>query len=285
MTSRLEIARATRRWLTASHPHRKPIWRIAFIVGAVAFLISLLVNAFTSELRPGNLWGLGYGVGALVLLLLAGAYPARRRMPRLGPGSAHAWLQLHIYGGALFLLLLLAHSAFRLPHGWLGWGLWLGGIWTAAAGLWGLTVQKWVPRMLTSGLSIEANYARIPALVESIRVKAEGLVESSSDTVQKAYQKEWSDLLSRPRARLIYLMDVSGGLRHHLKSFDHFRRFLAADDRSKWDELRELLQAKFELDAHFTLQRLLRWWLYLHVPVSVILLVLVGFHVFSVLYY
>jgi cytochrome b subunit of formate dehydrogenase len=39
------------------------------------------------------------------------------------------------------------------------------------------------------------------------------------------------------------------------------------------------------LDAHYTLQKALRWWLYLHVPASLMLVLLVGLHVYAVIYY
>jgi hypothetical protein len=39
------------------------------------------------------------------------------------------------------------------------------------------------------------------------------------------------------------------------------------------------------MDAHYTLQRTLRWWLYGHVPFALVLIAVVAFHIFSVLYY
>ena len=55
--------------------------------------------------------------------------------------------------------------------------------------------------------------------------------------------------------------------------------------QNRLGELQQLYRAKLELDAHYTLQHVLRGWLVLHVPVSLVLLVLVGLHVFTVLYY
>ena len=43
--------------------------------------------------------------------------------------------------------------------------------------------------------------------------------------------------------------------------------------------------AKLEIDAHYTLQRALRGWLYFHAPPSLLLLALVAVHVATVLYY
>jgi len=58
-----------------------------------------------------------------------------------------------------------------------------------------------------------------------------------------------------------------------------------AEERTKLTELEQLHSAKLDIDAHFTLQKALRGWLYLHVPVSVVALGLLGFHIFTVLYW
>ena len=70
-----------------------------------------------------------------------------------------------------------------------------------------------------------------------------------------------------------------------MRSFDHLRQFLDDDDAKRVEDLRGLVRAKIEMDAHYTLQKALRWWLYGHIPVAVALAVLVLFHVWTVFYY
>ena len=53
----------------------------------------------------------------------------------------------------------------------------------------------------------------------------------------------------------------------------------------KLDDLQAMYKTKLEIDAHYTLQKALRWWLYLHVPVSIVLIVLLALHIFAVVYY
>ena len=63
------------------------------------------------------------------------------------------------------------------------------------------------------------------------------------------------------------------------------RPLVAADEQTKLDQLQTLYQTKLEIDAHFTLQKALRWWLYAHAPPSIVMIGLLGFHIFTVLYY
>ena len=260
-------------------------WFNVFAVAVGWCLVVLVIHGFTSEFHPGNLWGLGYGIAATVLMLAAAAYAVRRRMPRWGPWRSRDWLQFHIYGGILFVFLLLMHTGFRFPAGVLGWSLWVLSVWLVVSGLLGIALQKWIPRILTSGLSTEVLYERIPELVAVIRGRAEKLVKSCDQSVQDIYRRSMAALLDGPRLRLIYYIDITGGIQSRTRQFDHLRGLLSAEDSDKLTELTALLKTKLELDAHYTLQKSLRWWLYGHVPVSILLIVLVGLHIFSIAYY
>ena len=85
--------------------------------------------------------------------------------------------------------------------------------------------------------------------------------------------------------RWIYYMDITGGIRTQTKHFSYLRKLLPEEQRDKLDRLEQIYKTKLEIDAHYTLQKALRWWLYLHIPVSIVLIVLVGLHLYSVFYY
>ena len=276
MSARLHIPN----WLA-----RSPRWLLSFVLATALCLLLLLANAWLSEFHPGNVWGLSYGVSGAVLLVGATLYAARRRTPARGPISSHSWLQFHVYGGALFLLLVLMHSGFRFPEGTLAWALWILSVWTVVSGILGILIQKWIPRLLTSGLATEAHYDRIGELVEAVRGKAAALVGSSDVMVQEFYERNLAPQLAAPEPRWIYFIDITGGIQSRVSQFRYLRDFLPSHERKGLDQLQALFVTKLELDAHYTLQRLLRWWLYAHVPFALMLVVLVGFHVFSILYY
>ena len=264
---------------------QSPAWLKAFLAAAALCLAVGLIQLWTSEFRPGNNWGVAYGIAGAALLAAVSAYSIRRRSAGRGPASARQWLQFHIYGGALFLLLILMHSAFRLPHGFLAWALWILSIWMVVSGILGTLIQRWIPRLLTSGLATEANYDRLPELAQSVRQEAETLVGAASQAVQRYFQENLSGEFSQLRTRPIFFVDITGGIQPQLRQSSHIRGFLEADEKKILDRLIELFRAKTELDAHHTLQKALRWWLYGHVPFALVLIFLVAVHVLTVLYY
>lgn len=275
--------------LTTDLRRQAGLWHWGFGAAVVLCLVAFALNAVFAEIRSGNAWGLAYGIAAATLLAVTGLYGVRRRamraITRLGLGSARAWLWLHVYGGLLFLLLVLMHSGFRLPTGALTWWLWGLAAWTVLSGLAGLVAQRWIPRVLTSGLAIEVHYDRIPELIDDLRRQAEETAAASSAPVRELFRKKIAPFLDRPRRRLIYFIDITGGIRSRLQELDYLRGFLEGEDQRRLHKLERLFRSKLEIDAHYTLQQALRLWLWLHVPASMLLAALVVAHVFTVTYY
>ncbi len=266
-------------------PHRHHPVQIFFLAALAVCALMLTLNLLTSDMTPGNAWRIGYGVSAAVLLVSSLSYGIRRRAIRVVPGSSSQWLQVHLYGGVIFLLLVLMHTGFRLPHGRLSWTLWLLAGWVVLGGLVGALIQRWIPRILTSGLAIEAHYDRIPELVKNIRERGESIVEGSGDALRRFYERDLKKDLEAPRARPIFCVDITGGIRARMRGFTYLERILPEADKIKLGELAQLFKTKLGLDAHYTLQKLLRWWLYGHVPFALLLGILVLIHVFAALYY
>lgn len=265
------------------------LWRWGFL-GIAAICAAIFgVNLALWEVHPGSPLGMGYGIAATVFLVGAAIYGARRRnmrfATRVGLGRSRAWLYFHLYGGGLFLLLVLMHTRFALPVGTLNWGLWILSLWTVASGLGGLMLQRWIPRVLASGLSTEVNYDRIDELIADIQQRAEKLAESCDDSVRALYKKTVAPALERPERGLIFFLDPTGGIQAQLAPFRYLEERLPTEDKAKLAELERLFRAKLEIDAHYTLQRALRGWLYFHAPLSFLLLALVVIHISTVLYY
>jgi len=272
-----------RRWVES------PDWLTVFLIATAACLLIYLLNAVFAEIRPYNWWGLTYGTLASILMAGAGLYAVRRRMVKTALswrlGRNQTWLQFHLYGGTLALLLTLMHSGFRVPSGALDWWLWFLSLWVTASGILGVLLQKWIPKILTSGLAMEVVYERIPELINEIRGKSEQLIQTCADPVKDFYRKNIAVALVNTQPRLIYYVDVTGGIQSRLKQFEYLRRFLPSDEKDKLDRLELYYRTKLEIDAHYTLQKTMRWWMYTHVPLSLVLLILIGFHLFAVLYY
>ncbi len=268
---------------------QSPNWAAAFLAASAICLLVYLINALVSEFDAGNIWGLSYGAAAAALMLGAAFYGVRRRNVRAASrqkwGRAKTWLQFHVYGGALFLLLVFMHSGFSLPNGALFWWLWMLSVWVTISGIVGVALQKWLPRILASALSIEVVYERIPELIEAIRKNAEKLVENGSPPVRDFYRKTIAPVLRAPKIRFIYFFDITGGIQRRLRQFDFLKTLLSSIEREKLIELEAMYKSKLEIDAHYTLQKALKLWLYLHLPPAIVLLVLVAIHLFAAFYY
>src|SRR6185295_1921212 len=131
----------------------------------------LLVGAYVVASRlapwsPKRGAGLAFGILAALVFVFEMLYPARR--PRARPlGTARAWIQAHVYVGALAMLAVLIHAD-GLPHGGIGWWLFLLSLWVTLSGLVGVWAQKTLPLALAEGLRVEALFERIPDLVEQL---------------------------------------------------------------------------------------------------------------------
>ncbi len=266
-----------------------PEWWRAFLYAATGSIVVYLVNVLLFEFSPGNWWGLTYGTIASLLMVGVALLGVRRRLMKKAAtknlGRSSVWLQFHLYGGSLCMLMVFMHTGFTIPNGMLDFWLWVFSVWVTLSGLLGVLIQKTIPRMLASGLDIEVVYERIPELIRQTREKAEAIIAQCSDPVKEFYMRNVAGSLIAPEPNLIYYIDITGGIQERMRQFSYLRNVLPSDEREKLDTLEDIFKNKLQMDAHFTLQRALQWWLYLHLPVSLILLSLLAIHLYAVFYY
>lgn len=265
---------------------QSPRWLRGFGGAVLLCLLVYVVNHWFGVIDPGSVWGIAYGIGATLLFVGAFCYAFRRRIIRV-QGVQRAWyyLQFHVYGGTLFLLLMFLHTNFQWPQGILTWMLWTGSIWVVLTGWLGSVLQKWIPTVLHSSLDTEINYNRIPELLAVLQQRLEATVEKSSALVKERYDTQLQSAFAAPRFRWIYFFDAAGSISRARKSLGHLAGILDTSDKQHWQHIQSLYQAKLEIDAHYTLQSVLRAWLVVHIPFAVLVLVLLLIHIFTVLYY
>ena len=265
---------------------QSPRWFYGFWVVVAVCLVTYGVSLSLGQVRPGSAWGVGYGVAAVIVLGGVALYGVRRRALRLRfLGGSWYYLQLHVYGGALFLLLVLMHTAFSIPNGILTGWLWFLSMWLVFGGFAGLVLQKWIPTLLNTGLTTEVHLSRIPELIAEVHSRAETITETGPEVLRNLYIQRLAPHMAGPRPRWGYYFNVTSLIQSESEQFTQVRSLLAERDRARLDELEELYRTKLEMDAHYTLQRTLRGWLYLHTPVAVAVVGLLTLHIFFVIYY
>lgn len=259
------------------------------VVGAMALAAvaagAWVASAALGTFEPGSGVGYGFGVAAAVALGATMLYSVRRGLTRVRSlGPTRTYLQLHLWSGGLFALLFLLHTGFRAPEGVFTTLLWATAAWTAGTGAVGILLQRTVPGLLRRATSFEVHLRRIPGLVDELRERAEAAADDAGARVERFHRRRIAPELAGPRFVVAELLGEPGGIASD-GAVQRLRGTLAGESEAALDELCEIHDAKREMDVHYTLQKVLRGWLYLHLPAAVALLGLVALHVFFVTYF
>lgn len=157
--------------------HRR--WILVTLLLAVASCAAYVPYHLEGPLTGprGSTWqGLVFGGIATALMLFAGALGLRRKVRSWrGLGRAETWLKGHIWLGLLAYLLVFLHAGFRL-----------GGVLTVVlivlftavvvSGIYGLFVQRLVPRLMTAQLPHETLNDQVPVYTGRLLEEASRLV-------------------------------------------------------------------------------------------------------------
>jgi hypothetical protein len=249
---------------------------ISLVVGAAAVVVA---HKRYSSLLPAYDFITGWFLLAIMIFLAA--YNGRKKLPFLPLGSSEAWLQLHIYLGFFTAVLFGVHIGFRLPRGLFESAL--AGLYglVMLSGMLGLFISRIFPRRL-SARGGEVLYEKIPALRHDLRLQAEALTLGAakpSRTLSEFYVKRLNGFFARPRYPVQHLVESQRPLKRLIAELDDLRRYIAEDEQSAWSALVDLVRRKDTLDYHFCLQRTIRLWLFVHLPLTWSLLIFTAMHV------
>lgn len=235
-------------------------------------------------IEPSSTIGMAFGIASAVSLVVVMLYSARRSMPAVRSlGPSRWYLQLHLWGGGLFFILLLLHTDGRLPTAGLTVALWVSSVWVVATGAVGLVLQRTLPTLMQT-TSVEVNLARIPELIAELRGRAELLVHGVDGRLRALYDEHIAPDMAAPKT-MTMLLRHERSRRTQRGAMDMLKRTLSPAGVTTLDALLALQTTKHHIDMHYALQRLLRGWLYVHLPVAIVLLGLVALHVFFIMYF
>lgn len=281
-----------------------------------------LTGAYVAYVRAspygpsGGSWpGLAFGIAGTAAMLVAGLLAARRKVRTWRIGSALVWMQLHIWLGVLAVPLILFHGGFRLG-GPLTTVLMVTFAVVTGTGLLGLALQQLLPAMMTARVPLETVATQIAHVRAGLAVDAYELVASIAGPIPEAAEEQawmaaeaeatrlrpgnWRQVSRQPAAtgpvaeaaqlRAFYLAEIrpflGAGRRRPVHPPDFGPPAAAAPE---WRSLLERLAGICEEARQLTLQERFQWWLHgwvlVHAPLSFLLLVLTGVHVFFALRY
>jgi hypothetical protein len=244
---------------------------------AVFYAANTARDVALHDVQYFNGWILVICVVILMLLTM------RKRVVILPFARVRFWLLVHYYVGFATIGVFLVHTRFRLPDSPLEWVLWCLFVLIAVSGLFGALISKIIPpRLEAHGERIL--FERIPVFRAQLAAEAEALARDSvkdGDTVSisKLYVESLGWFFSGPRHVFAHLQSSNLPLARLLGEIATTGRYLDDAGKRALARMRELVEAKNNLDFHYANGALLRLWLFLHVPASYALLVTVVAHV------
>jgi hypothetical protein len=260
-------------------------------------LAAVLFHRWLDQRTPGggsggDLPGLLFGLAGFALMLYAAALSLLRRVPSWWwIGARKTWLRGHVWLGSLSGVLILCHSGFR-------WGgpfeqvLMILLFLTLGTGVLGLVLQQVVPALLTARVPCEAPYGQIPHLCAVMRREADVLVAAAltDKTIDRAVAECLRDFHQQEvRPFLAERYDRSAPLANAARAEAMFARLrtlpgFGAAER-QFARLQTCCEERRLLGEQTRLHRLLHGWQFLHVPLSVALILLGFAHAVLSLYY
>ena len=254
----------------------------------------------------GTRLGLLYGTLAFLIFIFAALLGARKKKPLWRLGRVETWLKAHIWLTLLTIPLVGFHCGWHWGSPHTTWALVLYII-VMASGIFGLVMQQFMPVLMKERLPREVVFEQIPNIRKRI---LESLVDLKRDctppdptaaTKEKAPVGRASllglaevpaeDLQSAKLIREFIEEDAESYLRarngrgHHLgeqRESDSAFRVLRLGVTPRWgervDELQTWCDERRRMDIQARLQYWLHGWLLIHVPFSLLLIVVTLWH-------
>lgn len=207
----------------------------------------------------------------------------RKRVISLPLGRVRFWLLVHYYVGALTVAVFFVHTKYELPGSLLHWMLWSLLMLISVSGLAGLAMSRIVPPRLEAQHE-RILFDRIPLFRAQLAEQAEAIARDSvqdgnTRSIAKLYVDTLGDYFAGPRNVFAHLMASKVPEARVLSQLSAIERYLDDAGKARLRIMRDLVEAKTNLDFHYANGGLLRLWLFVHIPATYVLLMAIAVHV------
>ena len=252
-------------------------WILFLIVSAIVLIANTALRVAMYHVAFVSGWAL-FG-----LCVFLACYNVRKKLTFLPLGSSAAWLQFHIYVGLITFVLFAVHIDFRIPNGPFEIVLGLLYLTVFVSGVLGLVLSRIIPpRLATRGE--EVIFDRVPMFIRRLREEVEDLVlqcisESETSAVPEFYIRRLKTFFDRPRHYWSHLFHSSRPLHALVVDIEAQHRYLNSKERELVDQITDRVKTKDDLDYHHAMQKTLKYWLFIHIPLTYTLLIVALFHI------
>ena len=257
---------------------------------------SLLQKASDHRSIGGTPLGLVLGTISLGIFVFAALLGVRKKLSFLPVGNVQRWLRGHVWLTLLTIPLILLHSGFRLGGPMTTTLMVLYAI-VMVSGIYGLILQHKLPTMMKESLPAEIVFEQIPNVRAQLCAAAEKLHRSfkqhatSGSAVVATDVSQQEVLAGFIEQRLLPYLRARRGERYrlgHAREADNIFRHLKlrVDEiyRGRVDEMRYWCDERRLIDTQLHMQYWLHGWLFVHVPLSFLLLLMTMWHAFVTLF-
>jgi len=246
----------------------------------------------------GTRVGLLFGTLAFLIFLFAAALGVRKKKRLWRIGRVELWLKAHVWFTIFTIPLVLFHSGFAMGSPHTSVIMWLYFI-VMGTGFFGIAMQNVIPVLLKERLPREVVFEQIPHIRKRAVDLADTLMKDCTPTVLKEGEKpdpkavvikpEDEDSVEAIREFLehdaLSYLGMKRGDKHRLgkqRNGDEAFRLLKLNVTPKWlprvEELQGCCDERRRTDLQTKLQHWLHGWLLIHVPISLLLIILTLWH-------
>ncbi|MEC7488026.1 MAG: hypothetical protein VYA17_00410 [Pseudomonadota bacterium] len=229
----------------------------------------------------------GWSLAIAIIFLLV--FNVRKRLSAFDIGLAKVWFSLHVAVGLLTIAFFIIHAGTFWPVGLyeqlLALGFWL----VSLTGLVGVFITLYFPKRLTN-TGIEVIYEKIPEEIFYLRDQVEKTLvacaeECGETTLQEHYSQTLGWYFRRPRFYWAYILGGNSDKAWVARHIEGVRRYLNSAEEEFLNQIQTLAERKCLVDEHYARQDIMKKWLLLHLPLSILVFVMSIWHIILIYSY
>jgi hypothetical protein len=256
-------------------------------------VISYIIYSRLVSPNGATLVGLIYGIISFVAILLLMYYGMRKRSYTAKHWSLRSWLSFHVYIGTMTLLLVPLHAGFKFGFDihTLAYVLL---VMVVVSGIVGAALYLLLPRRFEPfgeeltypmGQSTDEELRKIIRQMRALAIdKSQEFADACQTEIEYGIPKRhvgWGLLWRKSATAALVATQI--------EAFQDYLQHIPEVEHEAFQNLARLATQKRDLEhrmaAQMRLQNLLEAWLYIHLPVSLVMFIVVIIHILVVFYY